>query len=313
MAPTPKYAAALQGKPLIKDQSLLRAEDIRTRIRVLPELEALIPPLLPEEMGQLRANLLQHGCREALLVWETTEALLRPDSGDESTAYVLVDGHNRRRICLQEGIEFSIRLVSFASMEEVRRFMVENQLGRRNLTPEQAAYLRGTRYQQEKGSRGRAARTAAPADPSAESALPQAPGLSEPESGQGSTAERLAKRYGVSAKTIKRDAEFAAGLDKLAPDLRGQVLGGARTLTRAQVQELSQLRVPDGSLTTWEAVPHPEGPAPEPARTEDPGLLLTQLRGLVEALPHADEEWSNICRNIAACADRLRYVGRPKM
>jgi hypothetical protein len=34
-----------------------------------PEFQTLIPPLQEEELAQLEANLLEEGCREALVVW----------------------------------------------------------------------------------------------------------------------------------------------------------------------------------------------------------------------------------------------------
>ena len=40
------------------------------------------------------------------------------------------------------------------------------------------------------------------------------------------TEERLAKEYNVSAKTIKRDAEFAEGLEKINTELRNNILEG---------------------------------------------------------------------------------------
>ena len=147
------YTDALSSKKIIKDQSLLRHEDIRHQIQIVPELQDLIPPLLPDELAQLENNIRRDGCREALLVWETSgQSLGKSDDG--SPVYILVDGHNRYGICQRNGIDFRVNLKAFSGMEEVRTFMIENQLGRRNLTPEQTSYLRGLRYQNEKGTRG---------------------------------------------------------------------------------------------------------------------------------------------------------------
>ena len=148
------YAAALGTKTIIKDQSLLRHGDIKTLLRRVPELEALIPPLHPDEFRQLEANLLREGCRDALLVWETTEAALQPGGSDEPV-YALIDGYNRHRICTDHGLDFKIHLRPFENLSQVRQFMIDNQLGRRNLTPEQVSYLRGLRYLAEKGERGK--------------------------------------------------------------------------------------------------------------------------------------------------------------
>lgn len=145
---------ALAEKSLIKDQSLLRYEDIKQHIVVLPELAAYIPPLLAEEFNQLEENIKQNGCREALLVWETNKEQVA-DLAVDGTAYVLIDGHNRYAICQKSGIDYKVHVMNFASLDQVKFFMIDNQLGRRNLTPEQAAYLRGLRYIRQKQAKGK--------------------------------------------------------------------------------------------------------------------------------------------------------------
>jgi hypothetical protein len=39
-------------------------------ITIHPDLQSLIPPLMPEEYAQLEANLLQDGCHDALIIWQ---------------------------------------------------------------------------------------------------------------------------------------------------------------------------------------------------------------------------------------------------
>ncbi len=212
-----KYQNSLLGKPVIKDKSLIRHEEIKKKIVVLPELEGLIPPLKEEEFAQLEQNILKEGCREALLVWQR--------NGQD---YVLIDGHNRYKICSAHGLDFRVNLLQFTDMEEARHYMVENQLGRRNLTPEQASYLRGVRYQQEKQGRGQYDRTQM-AQNGPNDALP--------------TSERLADAYGVSRNTIKRDAAFASGLDKIGlanPELKRQILSGQLKVKKGDIQLLAR-------------------------------------------------------------------------
>ena len=47
---------------------------------------------------------------------------------------MIIDGHNRYEICKQHGIEFEVKEVDFASREEAKLWILENQLSRRNLT-----------------------------------------------------------------------------------------------------------------------------------------------------------------------------------
>lgn len=56
-------------------------------IQIDKEFEALIPRLTDEEFSQLEKNVIEDGCRDALVLWED----------------ILVDGHNRYRICQKHG------------------------------------------------------------------------------------------------------------------------------------------------------------------------------------------------------------------
>jgi hypothetical protein len=156
-----KYQSALGEQKVFQHSTFVQHEEIKKNITIIPELESLIPPLLGDELAQLETNILKDGCREALLVWPTTEQVLEPINKSDSTKqiFVLIDGHNRYKICTKNTIDFSIHLVNYKTLEEVRGFMIDNQLGRRNLGTEQMSYLRGMKYihlKQDKGKYSRA-------------------------------------------------------------------------------------------------------------------------------------------------------------
>jgi N6-adenosine-specific RNA methylase IME4 len=88
-------------------------------IKIDPEFKALIPPLAPEELAQLEANILKDGCRDPLVTWQET----------------LIDGHNRHTICTKHDLPFETVAMEFESKAHARIWMRENQRGRRNLTP----------------------------------------------------------------------------------------------------------------------------------------------------------------------------------
>ena len=88
-------------------------------ITIDPEFKALIPPLAADELRQLEENILQDGCRDPLVVWNG----------------VLIDGHNRHEICTKRGIAFEMCEMDFADRDEAKVWMINNQLGRRNLPP----------------------------------------------------------------------------------------------------------------------------------------------------------------------------------
>jgi hypothetical protein len=73
--------------------------------------------------------------RDSLIVWDSKEYGL-----------ILVDGHNRYNICTEHKVSFRIKRMSFSDLEEVKAWMIDNQLGRRNLNPDQMSYYRGLKY-----------------------------------------------------------------------------------------------------------------------------------------------------------------------
>lgn len=87
------------------------------------EFRALIPPLQADERAKLEQSILNEGCRDALVVWQS------PD-GD-----ILIDGHNRHDICTAHNLPYDVVTRDFASRDDVKLWMIRNQLARRNLTP----------------------------------------------------------------------------------------------------------------------------------------------------------------------------------
>jgi hypothetical protein len=85
------------------------------------------------------------------------------------------------------------------------------QLGRRNLTPQQASYFRGLRYNNEKSERGKYDRVT-------DEGLINVDDYFESKKVKVSTAsKKLSEEYKVSPATIRRDAEFAEGLRNCLP------------------------------------------------------------------------------------------------
>lgn len=97
-----------------------------TDITILPELLAYIDPLTPDENEALERSILAEGCRDALVLWGN----------------ILVDGHNRYRICTQHGLPFqTVQNTRFQSMEDVHLWMIDQHLGRRSVSEFQRGVL----------------------------------------------------------------------------------------------------------------------------------------------------------------------------
>ena len=81
------------------------------------EFSKLIPPLTSDEYAGLEASILKEGCRDALILWRD----------------VLIDGHNRYRICTEHNVPYETRQMEFENRNEVLLWIMRNQLSRRNL------------------------------------------------------------------------------------------------------------------------------------------------------------------------------------
>lgn len=157
-------------------------EQLTHEVNIDAEFQALIPPLSLEELTQLRENLIEDGCREPLVIWTEEN--------------VLLDGHNRYAICTAENIPFQTTFKSFGVREDALDWIDSNQLGRRNLSPDQMSLLRGRIYNRNKKGQGRP-----------EGKSYQTDNLK--------THEALSERLGVSPATIARDGAYASAAQSL--------------------------------------------------------------------------------------------------
>jgi len=94
-------------------------------MKILQELESLIPPLSNEEFKQLERNILEEGIREPLITWNG----------------ILIDGHNRYRIAQEHDINYETLEKEFENINLVKEWMINNQFGRRNLSNYQRSVL----------------------------------------------------------------------------------------------------------------------------------------------------------------------------
>ena len=90
-------------------------------LKIDPELRDLLPPLTSEEYKQLEKNIVENGFDRNFPIMEWQG--------------FIVDGHNRYDICKKHNIEPIIGTLAYKTKEEVMEWMLDIQLGRRNLTP----------------------------------------------------------------------------------------------------------------------------------------------------------------------------------
>lgn len=95
------------------------------------EFDELLPVLTLEEFERLEQSILKNGMLDPIKVWE------EPDTG----RYIIIDGHNRYRILKKHNIslkyweDYKIMYANeLHNRDDVKRWMLEQQLGRRNLS-----------------------------------------------------------------------------------------------------------------------------------------------------------------------------------
>ncbi len=86
---------------------------------VLPEMEQLLPPLSAEQLSELEEDILENGCYSPIIVNEDM---------------LIVDGHNGFHICEKHGLLFRMLVFSFTDLLEAKRWALDTQRGRRNLS-----------------------------------------------------------------------------------------------------------------------------------------------------------------------------------
>lgn len=178
-----------------------------------PEFEAFIPPLDATDYARLKANILADGCREPISVWNGT----------------ILDGHNRYRICTENGIPFStVEISSVHTRAEVFVWMYENQLGRRNLEPFMRAEmaLKVKPYIEERArERSRANLELSSKRGTGKEVLNSAPPISG-----GKTVEILAKKAQVGKDTIQKVEKI---LEKAEPEVIEKARSGEISINQA--------------------------------------------------------------------------------
>lgn len=171
-------------------------------LKIDAEFESVIPKMTQEEYRQLEENILADGILMPLIVWNGT----------------IVDGHNRYRIAVKHpGIDFKTLEKPFSDRYACLAWICSNQLGRRNLTPENKKYIIGRRYDIEKMGHGGNRR-----------------GNDEFSSGikyhlKNNTRQKIARETGTSESYVKIAHEYAKGVDaaeKIKPGMKDKLLSG---------------------------------------------------------------------------------------
>ena len=174
-------------------------------IKIKPKFKKINRTLSKEEKSQLRKNLKEDGVRDAIVV--------------DQHGYI-VDGHNRYSIAQQCDLSFDTVVMEFEDDDAAIDWMLEMQLGRRNVAASERRRLIGLLYNRQKQKHG-GSRARGHSGP-----LPK-------------TAEKVAKKLGVSPNTVKRAGREMEQVEALGPD--AEALQRAGKLDAKKVDRIAKL------------------------------------------------------------------------
>lgn len=183
-----------------------------------------IPPLTEEEFAQLEENILLEGTvLMPLIVWNG----------------VIVDGHNRYKIIqAHPELQYSTYEKSFPDRNAALAWICKNQLGRRNLTPEQKKYLIGKQYGAEKAAHGGSRGTKRDQATGEFTASYENHNLRS----TGKTCDKIAKENHVGRDYVIKAGRYADGIDaadQVEPGIRQEIFSGAICPVESAVQAVA--------------------------------------------------------------------------
>ena len=198
-----------------------KSEDKKPQIKT--EFAELLPPLSNEQREALEADILQNGCYSPVIVNEDM---------------VIVDGHNRQRICEEYGVPYTMAVFAFEDDLEAKQWALDTQKGRRNLDKWELGKI-ALKLKPDIEARAKANQAAAGGDKSEQGALlaNTSKALSPV-----NTRKEMAQAVGIGEQTMGRIAkidEHAPVAVKNALDSGDLSINQGYNLTR-QLQEVPE-------------------------------------------------------------------------
>ena len=298
------------------------------RLIIDPEFRDKIPPLTEDEFALLEENILSDGAVfSPLIVWDGT----------------ILDGHNRYEIIQKHPeLTYAVHKLSFANRYEALSWICKNQLGRRNLTPQQKKYLIGQRYEAEKMANGGDRKS-----DQAKSVVQIEPLISPHV-----TRAHIANDTNTSESYVMRAGWYAQGVDaaeEALPGIKQEILTGTikptasavAAVAKADPEERPQLaaalKKPRGSTKQEpeksQPVYHKSAPAsprqstlkqireisaemerPKPPATDDSMLnsIELEIQSFIELCDHIFQEYPRLLADGSHRADLIRAMQKLK-
>lgn len=149
-----------------------------------------------------------------------------------------MDGHNRFTIAKKHPeIPFSTHEKDFSNRQEAIVWICKNQLGRRNLTPEQKKFLIGKQAEAEKQIKSFHGNQYTLAS---ESGLVQ----NEPDRTKHGSRSKVAAEHGISESYVYRAEQFAKGVEaaeETVPGAQKEILSGKIRATDREISSIAKV------------------------------------------------------------------------
>ena len=255
-----------------------------------PEFASKIPPLREEELKQLEENILADGVViNPLIVWNG----------------VIVDGHNRYRILQQHPeIQFTTYEKEFPDRYEAIAWICKNQLGRRNLTPEQRKYLIGKQYEAEKQSNGG----------DRKSSMKKSVGQNDQLIERKHTRRRIADENNVNESFVRRAESFANGVDAaeaVEPGIKQSILSGTLKVTNQDVSAIAKAPPEERPALVQQLrqIKETEKPEEKPKPKRSAAETLQAIRDISENMLQSNGEIDadDICAELEDALDTMIF------
>lgn len=238
-----------------------------------PEFQSAIRRLSDEEIKQLEENIVADGeVHDPIITWKG----------------IIVDGHHRWEIIQKHPeIPYKTKSVKFADRFAVLEWIYKNQLGRRNLKPEERDYLSGKMYEARKLAQGGDRR-------SEEFSTGQNVHLKSRRETKDGTAGQIGKELGMDGRTVRRNAKFAEGVDALKEAdsaAAEKVLHGESGKSKTAVASFPKMSTEEKKSFVEEILnPQPKPkPVPKTPKTPKDDLARQIIEGLKADKPPAED------------------------
>lgn len=193
-------------------------------LRVHPDFKKLIHPLTDEEDKILEKDILDKGCLDDLKTWKG----------------FIIDGHHRYEICQNHNLPFKTEELNFEDEESVKLWMIDIQMGRRNITD--AGKIRYALLSEDiEKERAERRIKSGKSDPKA-----NLPG------GSGQVRDIIANKAGVGGRTVEKFKYIEECDPKKADELcTGKVLNGKKLSIDGVFKDLKALEKKENLKQTY--------------------------------------------------------------